>query len=330
MTTLSLSLLDRAARARSYLDQNDRKAIAEFLFKHHNPDGGFRGRSTESDLYYAPFALGCLLALGQSLPVEETRPYLASFGEGEGLDLVHLGCLLRCLRILSTPNLARQTALASRLGVLGHQTFARMVQAFHARPLPGQEAILTHLQTCRCPDGGYASNAQAAARGEDSVYSSFLALLACEDLGLAPENPEAIVRCVRRHRATDGGYGNHPGAPEGTTTVTAAAGALLKTLDRKPDPADSNIQTWLRDRYHPSGGFLANPRAPLPDLLSTASALFALRQLGADLEFARTGTLDLIETLWAENGGFCPHAADETPDCEYVWYALLTLGCLAK
>ncbi|HNY28080.1 MAG TPA: prenyltransferase/squalene oxidase repeat-containing protein [Candidatus Sumerlaeota bacterium] len=330
MTTISLSLLDRAARARHYLDPDDRKAIAGFLLKQRNPDGGFRGRSTESDLYYAPFALGCLLALGENLPVEEIQHYLASFGDGEGLDLVHLGCLLRCRRILATPNLARQTALASRLGVLGHQAFARLVQSFRVHPLPGQEKIQTHLLTCRCPDGGYASNAQAAERGEDSIYTSFIALLIGEDLGIAPENPDAIAHCVRKHRAADGGYGNRPGAAEGTTTVTSAAGVILQAFNRKPDPAAPNIQNWLHDRYHPSGGFYANPRAPLPDLLSTASALFALRLIGAEVEFARTGTLDFVEMLWAESGGFCPHAADETPDCEYVWYALLTLGCLAK
>jgi prenyltransferase beta subunit len=330
MTTISLSLLDRAARARHYLDPDDRKAIAAFLLKQHNPDGGFRGRSTESDLYYAPFALAGLMALGESLPVEETLHYLDSFGTGEGLDLVHLGCLFRCRRILSTPNLAKQTALASRLGVLGHQAFARLVQSFRVHPLPGQETFQAFLQACRCPDGGYASSAPAAERGEDAIYASFLALLITEDLGTPPENPEGIAHCIRKHRAADGGYGNHPGAAEGTTTVTSAAGVILQALKKKPDPAAPDIPNWLRDRYHPSGGFYANPRAPLPDLLSTASALFALRQIGADIEFARTGTLDFIEMLWAESGGFCPHAADDTPDCEYVWYALLTLGCLAK
>ncbi len=330
MTTFSLNLLDRAARSRHYLDLDDRRAIAEFLFSQLNPDGGFRGRSAESDLYYLPFALGGLLALGQTLPIEQVRRYLVAFGEGAGLDLVHLGCLLRSLRILSTPNLARQTALASRLGVLGHRSFAQMVHAFRLSPLPAQQAFEARLRDCRCPEGGYAANSAAAAQGEDAVYSSFLALLACEDLGAVPENPEAIVRCVRKHRAADGGYGNRPHAVEGTTTVTAAAGILLQALERRPDQADSALANWLCDRFHPDGGFLANPHAPLPDLLSTASALFALRQLGVPIEFARAKTLDFVEMLWTDSGGFSPHVADDTPDCEYSWYALLTLGCLVK
>ncbi len=81
----------------------------------------------------------------------------------------------------------------------------------------------------------------------------------------------------------------------------------------------------------PEGGFLANPTAPVPDLLSTATVLYALHRLRYPLDPARRNAcLRFIESVMAESGGFCGHGMDDTPDCEYTFYALLALGCLAE
>ena len=40
---------------------------------------------------------------------------------------------------------------------------------------------------------------------------------------------------------------------------------------------------WLLSRCRPEGGFFASPMAPLPDLLSTATALHALDAMRVDL-----------------------------------------------
>src|SRR6187455_47880 len=53
-------------------------------------------RDGRADLYYTIFALAGLQALDEELPLERVEPWLRTFGDGEGLDFVHLGALARC------------------------------------------------------------------------------------------------------------------------------------------------------------------------------------------------------------------------------------------
>src|SRR5919106_1099483 len=72
-----------------------RPLVADFFRASLNPDGGFRNRSGDSDLYYTVFGLEGLIALQEALPIPLVKNYLARFGDGEHLDLVHLACLAR-------------------------------------------------------------------------------------------------------------------------------------------------------------------------------------------------------------------------------------------
>ena len=72
-----------------------RDLVAGFLREQLNPDGGFQDRSGTSDLYYTVFGLDALIALQEDPPVEQTAAYLDGFGDGAGLDFVHLACLAR-------------------------------------------------------------------------------------------------------------------------------------------------------------------------------------------------------------------------------------------
>jgi len=51
----------------------------------------------------------------------------------------------------------------------------------------------------------------------------------------------------------------------------------LRHLGRPADPRDAE---WLLKCCLPEGGFLGGPMAPVPDLLSTATALFAFGRAG--------------------------------------------------
>jgi len=67
----------------------------------------------------------------------------------------------------------------------------------------------------------------------------------------------------------------------------------------------------------------------IPDLLSTATALHALSLVGASMDEMREKHLDYLDMLWSPQGGFRGHLADNVVDCEYTYYGLLSLGCLA-
>jgi len=135
-----------------------------------------------------------------------------------------------------------------------------------------------------------------------------------------------VVNCITRLRAEDGGYANQLDVPLGLTPSTAAAVTLLRQWN---EPVPPGIGDWLLGRHAPDGGFFATPVAPLPDLLSTATALHALDGLHVDLGPIREPCLDFIDTLWTSQGGFHGNWTDDELDVEYTYYGLLALGHLS-
>ncbi len=269
--------------------------VADFLRSTQTADGGFADRGGRSDLYYSVFAIEGLFALRADLPLPAFRRFLDSFGGGETLDFVHACCLARCYAMFRDDP-----------------------------PSPAVvDAIVAHIESCRAPDGGY-----AARPGDDigTVYHSFLALGAYQDLRRPLPDEHRIVDCVRSLRQSDGGYANQRDLPVGLTPPTAAAVTLLRHFNQPPDEAAGD---WLLSRHFPQGGFFATPDAPIPDLLSTATALHALSGLKRDIEPIREGCLDFIDTLWTPRGGFVGSWEDEALDAEYTYYGLLALGHLA-
>src|SRR5579864_9205166 len=118
-----------------------RDLIAAFLHGRLHADGGFVNRAGTSDLYYTVFGLEGLIALQEAVPAVPVISYLRRFGDGEGLDFVHLACL------------ARSWAAVSRDVV----------------DIPTRE-ILARLEHHRSDDGGYA---QTTGASQGSVYASF-------------------------------------------------------------------------------------------------------------------------------------------------------------
>ena len=143
---------------------------------------------------------------------------------------------------------------------------------------------------------------------------------------LLGESSDLVPAFLRRSVNADGGYANHRGAAEGSTPTTAAAAMIMRHLDADPD---ASVAGWLLARCHPDGGFLAAPAAPMPDLLSTATALHTLAALNAPIDPVRERCLDFLDTLWTSTGGFYGSWADPTLDCEYTYYGLLALGHLS-
>src|SRR5207237_6865774 len=149
---------------------------------------------------------------------------------------------------------------------------------------------------------------------------------AYEDLGVPIPDPAALLACAEKLRTPDGGYANDVGLPLGLTPSTAAAATLIRHLGHRPPP---DVADWLLARHHPEGGFFATPDAPIPDLLSTATALHALAGMHADLSKVKEPCVDFIDSLWTNKGAFHGQWADDAADGEYTYYALLALGHLS-
>lgn len=293
----------------------DSTALARrFLSNQQNPDGGFKDRSGKSDLYYTVFGVDALMAL--EAPDPAARPvsasaesclrgveaFAAALGDGAGLDFVHLCCLARC-----------------------------WAQGGRGKTPPETARLFGRIEEFRSRDGGF-SPSRAQERG--TVYGCFLGLGAYQDLAVPIPDPQGLLRCLANARTPDGAWTNafpeslSDGGPPlaGSTNATAAAIAVLRGLG---SPVPASALAWLAAREHPQGGFVAAPNSPLPDLLSTATALHAMAGHSAyDGQF-KERCLDFLDSLWTNVGGFHGHWADEVLDCEYTFYGLLALGHLS-
>ena len=268
--------------------------VVEFLKEQFNEDGGTRDRAGASDLYYTVFGLESLIAFRQDPPAEKVRPFLERFGDGKDLDLVHLTCLARCWAALPKGSLDAGTA----------------------------RGLSERIESHRAKDGGFGP-AKGAETG--TVYHGFLALGALQDLGATLKDAEALGRSVAALQREDGAFANAPGIPASTTPTTAAAVTILRQLRAPVPPATGD---WLLQRARPEGGFAAVEEAPIPDLLSTATALHALAGMHVPVGHLKEKSLDFIDTLWTGKA-FCGNWADDVQDCEYTYYALLSLGHLS-
>ncbi|MEI6034558.1 MAG: prenyltransferase/squalene oxidase repeat-containing protein [Verrucomicrobiae bacterium] len=285
----------QVARRASGILGESASLVRGFLLKKQNPDGGFPDRAGRSDLYYTVFGLEALLAMQATIPAGPTRSYLDAFGDGGGLDFAHLCCLARCRAIFGC----------------GEEAGA------HA-------ALASRIESHRAADGGYHP---APGSPSGTAYAAFLALGAHQDLLSCLPDPDGLARSLRPLAMADGGWANELPAKLASTNSTAAALAVLGSVEPLSDRTKPG--RWLLAQSHPLGGFRASPLAPIPDLLSTATALHAISALGLPIAPAREPCLDFIDSLWTNEGGFHGHWQDDTLDVEYTFYGLLALGHLA-
>lgn len=291
--SLRLQLL-QIARLAPKLLADSTPLVRDFFARQFNDAGATCDRGGKPDLYYTIFALAGAQAMDASIPVGKTRQWLGTFGDGASLDFVHVGALARCWAATG----GAEKGLA--------------------------KSILARLEKFRQADGGYNSNPAA---GFGTAYDAFVALGAYEDLSATPPNSIELIRSLKRLETPDHAWSNRPDQKIGNLNATAGAVTLITHLGF---PVNAAVGDWLIAQAAPQGGFLAVPGAPMPDLLSTATALHALacleRRIPSDTHEC---CLDFIDTLWSADGGFHGHWADDHLDAEYTYYGLIALGHLS-
>ena len=291
--TIGREMLQAAKRGAVSLDPTFAARIIDRINCLTNADGGYRGRSSASDLYYTVFAMKLLLLLNAELPVGSIKRYLQSFDGGEELDLVHLSCLARCWANLPDKELSQET----------------------------RRKILDRISSCRTGLEGFAN--QPGDR-KTSIYSSFMAFSAFQDLDEEMPDRDALTEWLFSKEAEEEGFARTDSEAAGLTPVTSGAIVLLKYLNADVPKSASQ---WLLGRHCNDGGFFAASMLPMPDLLSTATALHALSSLRTPIDEIREPCLNFIHTLQRDDG-FCGMLVEDTVDCEYTFYGLLALGHL--
>ena len=290
MNTIRRDLVKEASKAQAVLGESA-GLVEEFLRSQMNDDGGFKGRSDDSDLYYTMFGIEAMRAVHPEFRFDFIADFLARFkGKLDEMDMVNLCCYIRCMADVTEG--------------FSFSEADRLTQKFATR------------------GGGY-NIERSAQRG--TAYGCFLALGAFQDSGLDVSFDEGIIECIRSLKADDGGYANEYGMTSGSVPATAAAVSVLHYLGGEIN--DDTVE-WLLSQVSGDGGFRAVKNAPVSDLLSTATGLFALKLAGADISGLRERCLDFVDSLWDGKGGFCGSSFDRQSDCEYTFYGLVALGVL--
>ena len=146
--------------------------------------------------------------------------------------------------------------------------------------------------------------------GRDTIYGQFFAFLE-KDMRFDTKGLELGENACRTSRPS-------PSFSPGTNAVCC----ILAMQYQMGEQLDTAQVEWLQQRQDETGGFYASEVAPIPDMLSTAVALFTLRLIGAEFRDAT----QFIQAHWLDNGGFAPTLLDDYSDVEYVFYGLLALG----
>lgn len=146
------------------------------------------------------------------------------------------------------------------------------------------------------------------------AYNAFLSLLACYYM----EDYKGLYQ-IRNQIKT---FNREASLP---CPVTAALLVLQKSFNKPVNHLINEVFSF----YDGKNGFRATHKTPVPDLLSTAVALYALSFAGADLREIKPDCLAFIDSLFYK-GGFCSNTIDQDTDIEYTFYGLLALGALSE
>ena len=285
-TPISFKMLDTLRQGIKRLDGEARKRIASFVCSQLAESGGFVDKNGQADLYYTSFGLMLAYILKVNINTNITEQWLHQY-ENQPLDLVHRSALIRS-RMLC--NILK----AGKLNFAVNQLF-KTKQTF---------PVFTDY-----PHGD-----------RYSPYSQFLLLSLCEDMGISTDNRQEIISSLSAYHIENGGYSNIKGSGQATTNATVAALAVKGQLCGFQN--NENV-AYLYSIQDENGGFYANASSPVPDLLSTATALFILRCYGKTPHFNAD---HFIDAHWLSSGGFGATLIDETGDVEYTFYGLLALG----
>jgi geranylgeranyl transferase type-2 subunit beta len=288
------------------LPDSIRAPHSRFVLDRQLPDGGWGGREGESDLYYTGFALRSLAIMG--LLTGKVADQASQFLVSRTAQQESVIDLLSLIYGASLIEASTETNPLSKL------------------TLDWQSRVSQLLTSLRRADGGF-SRIETATVG--STYQTFLVTICLELLGHALPSDDPCIAFLLSQRRDDGGFLEVRVAKRSGSNPTAAAIGALRTLQALPPDVATTAADFLLDMQSDEGGFQANTRMPLPDLLSTFTSCVTLWECDA-LENADTQQAWMYgHSMARSTGGFAGFQLDPAEDVEYTFYGLGLLSLLA-
>jgi len=298
-------LADRLTRGLAQLDEARRERHRGFTLSQQMPDGGFRGREGDSDLYYTGFAVRTLAILG-GLTNDDCKRIAGYLRQNSR----------RQLTVIDLVSWLYSALVVQASG--GADLLADSVPDFAAR-------LGEVFETFRTKDGGYAKTEEGAA---GSTYHSFLVALCYELIGQLVPQPNRLIQFLYDRQRDDGGFVEIEQMKRSGTNPTAAAAALLTIYGSVDDELRSDVSGFLREVRSSEGGFQANTRVPFADGLSTFTGLLTAQDLQLGDLIPPANIEQFIMSLEMPTGGFRGALWDQQADIEYTFYGLGVLGLL--
>lgn len=300
-------LMIRLTIGAAFLPKSVQEKHAGYVLSRQRPDGGWAGREGESDIYYTSFALRSLAILG--LLDGEVARRSADFLRGRMSShetIVDLLSLVYSAKLIEA--------------ACGLDTFSDQQETWPSR----LAELLTQL---RRDDGGFSKSLEGQT---GSTYQTFLVLLCLELIEQPCPEPDSAHQFLMNQRQADGGFLEiRVGKRSGTNPSAAAIGAL-RVLGKLDDVIVEEAAEFFAELQTDEGGFQANTRIPLPDLLSTFTASVTLADIERLDEMDVTAALKYVESMQQPEGGFRGFEFDPADDIEYTFYGLGALALLSQ
>ncbi len=278
---------------------------ADYVLSRQRPDGGWSGREGESDLYYTSFALRSLAILGllDGDVARRSADFLRS-RTGTHETVVDLLSLVYSVKLIEA--------------ACGLDALADFRGAWQSR-------LAELLEKLRRDDGGFSKSLEGQA---GSTYQTFLVLLCLELIEQPCPDAEGAYRFLMSQRQPDGGFLEIRVGKRSGTNPTAAAIGALRVLRRLEATTSAEASDFLIDLQTDEGGFQANTRIPLPDLLSTFTACVTLADLDTLGRISMAEAYQYVSSMQQPSGGFRGFEFDPADDIEYTFYGLGAMALL--
>ena len=269
--------------------------IRSYISSRLTAHGGFANRKGEADLYYTVFGLVCAVILDIDLSTDKLEEFVGEFNP-EQLSMVDLCCYVKCRAVLNFIN---------------GENFDNTIV----------DKCLNSIKKFHTPNGSFSYDG----KGSGFPYAQFLALNFYQDLGIDLPSKEKFFKSLDNYRTEQGAFCNPDSGDEPMLLSTVAAIHVIRYLTGE---VDALAMQWLTGQYRNVGGFCAAVNSQLPDMLSTAVAVFTLSICGYPLDAWQDTIHQFIDDHWDDCGGFRATILDDTCDCEYTYYGLLALGSI--
>lgn len=322
MSKVNFQILNSLEKAASSLSNEAFELVRSFILSKIDADGGFVDRSGKADPYYTVFGLTLAYVFDIKPDIKAFTHFLNDWQNKNKVDFVHAISIVRCNYLLEAIKYAGNLGALSRF--VSKMSFSRkdISKVIGKRIAVKQKQVLNLLNDYKVKSGGYnhlKKNEESA-----SVYANFLIYGMFEDLNINKPENKLLAESILELQLFNGSFVNHPGSKQGIASNTAA-GIIL--LFENGYPVD-NSTNWLKDQIGPAGGFFAGEEVPVADILSTATSLLALSLTGTATDKIISQAINFVNLHWDESGGFFGSVADQIPDVEYTFYALLAVGLL--